>query len=201
MKKKQKYYVVWKGRKTGVFETWEECLKHVHGFEDALYKAFSSRTEAEEAFQKGFCSKQKPSFTKAPAGKPPQKRSICVDAACSVTRQIMEYRGVFLDTGKVLFHRGPYEGASNNIGEFLAIVHAMAYMQKNNVKYPVYSDSNTAITWVIKQQVNTKIIVSQPIQLMIEKAVTWLKTNHQHYEILKWNTALWGEIPADFGRK
>ncbi len=201
MKKKPKYYVVWKGRKTGVFGSWEECFQQVHGFEDAQYKSFPTQEEAEIAFHKGLTSPVKQQKQQVQTFLKPIKRSICVDAACSVTKQLMEYRGVFYDTGKVLFHRGPYEGASNNIGEFLAIVHAMAYMKQNNLNYPVYSDSNTAISWVLKKHVNTKIIVSEPVKLMIEKALTWLYKNKTPYELLKWNTALWGEIPADFGRK
>jgi ribonuclease HI len=47
---KQKYYVVWKGRKTGVFTTWAECEKQVKGFVGAQYKAFGSEAEAEAAY-------------------------------------------------------------------------------------------------------------------------------------------------------
>ena len=36
---------------------------------------------------------------------------------------------------------------------------------------------------------------------LIDRAENWLKTNHYSNKILKWDTPLWGEIPADFGRK
>lgn len=52
-----------------------------------------------------------------------------VDAACSGNPGPMEYRGIDLATGAMLFHFGPMKG-TNNIGEFLAIVHALALMEK-----------------------------------------------------------------------
>ena len=52
---------------------------------------------------------------------------LAVDAACSGNPGPMEYRGVYLLTGQEVFHFGPVYG-TNNIGEFLAIVHALALM-------------------------------------------------------------------------
>lgn len=37
---------------------------------------------------------------------------------------------------------------------------------------------------------------------MIERAERWLQTNsYSEMPLRKWETAQWGEIPADFGRK
>jgi hypothetical protein len=36
---------------------------------------------------------------------------------------------------------------------------------------------------------------------MIERAEKWLKENRYSNKIVKWETELWGEVPADFGRK
>ena len=41
-----KYYAVKKGRKTGIFTSWDECKEQVHGFLDAEYKSFSSEEDA-----------------------------------------------------------------------------------------------------------------------------------------------------------
>ena len=203
MKNKINFYVVWTGRKIGVFQSWEECKEQVQGFKDAKYKGFPNKEEAELAFAKGyeFYKKNEKKKTKEISPSSPIVRSICVDAACSVEKQIMEYRGVFNESRKVLFHRGPYTGGSNNIGEFLAIVHAMAYMKKHNIYYPIYTDSMTALSWIEKKHVNTKIQPGEQVAILIEKALEWLKTNTTQFTILKWNTSSWGEIPADFGRK
>jgi len=203
MKKKPRFYVVWIGRQTGIFDTWEDCREQVHEFVGAKYKAYSSREEATTALKSGYESSKKKASIVIPGKNTtkPLLRSICVDAACSVEKQLMEYRGVFIPGGKVLFHRGPYEGASNNIGEFLAVVHAMAWMKEHKVNYPIYTDSNTALTWIKNKVVKTKIQVSPKTQFLLDKALQWLNQNTTQYSIIKWDTAAWGEIPADFGRK
>ena len=63
-----------------------------------------------------------------------------VDAACSGNPGPMEYRGIDLATGAVVFHYGPVHG-TNNIGEFLAIVHALALMEQKGIRKTIYSDS------------------------------------------------------------
>lgn len=206
MKKAKYWYVVWMGRETGVFESWDDCKKQVIGYTDAKYMKFLSKAEAEEAFsntsEKYIVKNVKHHTSSLSIGQSsPLQESICVDAACSVEKQIMEYRGVYFKDAKVIFHKGPFEGASNNIGEFLAIVHAFSYMKKAGIKYPVYSDSKTAIGWVEKKIVNTKIEPSKIIIELIERALTWLQNNTEQYVLLKWDTKSWGEIPADFGRK
>ena len=47
----KKYYVVWKGHKTGIFNTWSECKSQIDGFSGARFKSFSSKQEAELAYQ------------------------------------------------------------------------------------------------------------------------------------------------------
>lgn len=131
------------------------------------------------------------------------KEALCVDAACSGNPGPMEYRGVHLPTGKQVFHFGPMHG-TNNIGEFLAIVHALALMKQKGLKIPVYSDSYNAILWVNKRQCKTKLERSEKTEELfnlIARAEKWLRENPDHAPVLKWETAVWGEIPADFGRK
>ncbi|MCK6540877.1 MAG: ribonuclease H family protein, partial [Anaerolineales bacterium] len=148
---KQKYYVVWKGRKTGIFTSWAECEKQVKGFAGAEYKAFGTLREAETAFRSKYeAYKGKPSSLGKwrEASVKPILPSICVDAACSGSPGTLEYRGVYTESSKEIFRVGPFPDGTNNVGEFLAIVHALAWMAKNNKRISVYSDSESAIAWV-----------------------------------------------------
>lgn len=126
-----------------------------------------------------------------------------VDAACSGNPGPMEYRGIDLATGQVIFHFGPMHG-TNNIGEFLAIVHALALMQQHGISKAIYSDSVNAMLWVKKRQCKTKLErtpETEPLYQIIARAERWLKTHQYATPILKWETKKWGEVPADFGRK
>ena len=126
-----------------------------------------------------------------------------VDAACSGNPGRMEYRGIDLATGAVVFHYGPVYG-TNNIGEFLAIVHALALMERSGMKKTIYSDSFTAMTWVKKMQCKTKLernAKTANLYQVIERAENWLRTHAFRVPIIQWDTRKWGEIPADFGRK
>jgi len=208
--KKQKFYVVWNGRTPGIYKTWAECHEQVDKFEGAAYKAFENNEEARTAFasdykkiiynKKNQSRKQdKISF----AGKP-EKKSVSVDAACNTKTKLMEYQGVFTSTGEKLFIQGPFRDATNNIGEFLAIVHALALLKQKNSTLPVYSDSMTAIKWVKDKKANTKLLPTEcnaELFDLITRAEKWLTDNTFTNRILKWNTESWGEIPADFGRK
>ena len=208
--KKTKYYVVWQGRKTGVFTDWKECEAQIKGFEDARYKSFESIEEAEKAIQRDYWEfvtkkESKPVLKEAPAsvGKP-IKNSIIVDAAWNTASGDMEYQGIYYATGKRIFLQGPFRDGTNNIGEFLAIVHALAYLQKNASDLPIYSDSRTAISWVKKKHANTKLALTprnKPVFEMLQRAERWLASNTYPNKILKWETEYWGENPADFGRK
>ena len=115
----------------------------------------------------------------------------------------MEYRGIYLKTGQQIFHYGPVHG-TNNIGEFLAIVHAMALLKQKGLSMPVYSDSRTAIIWVQKRKAKTTLAPTpqnQPLLNLVARAEAWLRQNGTPYPLIKWETEQWGEIPADFGRK
>ena len=127
-----------------------------------------------------------------------------VDAACSGNPGPMEYQCIDLQTGAQVFHFGPVQG-TNNIGEFLAIVHALALMEKQGIKDKViYSDSYNAILWVKKKKCKTTLTrnsATEQLYQIIERAEQWLMTHNVTTPIIKWETKQWGEIPADFGRK
>ena len=212
---KKKFYVVWKGHKPGVYTSWSDCQAATKGYSNAQFKGFSSREEAESAFQSGPDSiqqrSQKPQLEEAcpPGGdekvEPPVPGSLCVDAACNTETMVMEYQGVWLDDGVQAFHQGPFDKGTNNIGEFLAIVHALAYLKKQSHNCVIYTDSATAISWVKHKFCNSKVAkegrTSRTLNNVIDRAQKWLRENAYENRILKWETKVWGEIPADFGRK
>ena len=212
---KQKFYVVWRGRKPGVYDSWDDCKQQVEGFGEAAYKAYATLEDAEEAFWRGKEEAQpaqavagqddKKGDTPLPAAapRPYDEDAIAVDAACSGNPGPMEYRGVDLRSGQELFHLGPMHG-TNNIGEFLAIVHALALLKKQGVKRTVYSDSRNALLWVRQKQCKTKLernAQTEGLFQLIDRAVIWLRNNKIEVPLLKWQTKEWGEVPADFGRK
>ena len=208
---KQKYYVVWHGKETGVFDSWDSCKEQVVGFPGAKYKSFTTKAEAEDAYSKQSSDfvgkgKKKPELTeeqKGIYGEPIQK-SISVDGACNSRTGRAEYRGVFTHNAQEIFRMGPFDDGTNNIMEFLAIVHALAYCKQEGLSVPIYSDSRNALLWISKKEVRTKqerTAKNEPLFNLIERGVKWLKENDYPNKLLKWETKAWGEIPADFNRK
>ena len=238
MAKKPKYYVVWEGHTPGIYTEWEAAEAQVKGYPEAVFKAFSSREEAEIAFEEGpleyvgqrttdngqqttdnsqqttVNGQQSPDrlelLRKQAALKACQAlptavdaQAIAVDAACSGNPGQMEYRGVYLKTGEEIFHYGPVFG-TNNIGEFLAIVHGLALLAQRGYTIPIYSDSVNAMLWVKRKQCRTTLPLNDKTQALhehIRRAETWLHTHSYSNDLRKWETEKWGEIPADFGRK
>ncbi len=222
MAKKQKYYVVWRGSEPGVYESWSDCEKQIKGVAGARFKSFESRTLAEQAFRLGpdagmalveratqgepLLSVDEHGMTavrKDFNGPKPEMNALAVDAACSGNPGVMEYQGVYVASRTQVFHFKAPKG-TNNIGEFLAIVHGLAYLKKNRVDMIIYSDSVNAINWVRAKQCRTKLPLTPDtakLYEIIHRAEAWLHNNSYTTEIRKWDTDHWGEIPADFGRK
>jgi ribonuclease HI len=203
---KQKFYVVWKGRQTGIFNSWSECEAQVKGFTDAEFKAFGSRQEAERAFAAAYADyKGKPASLQKWlfAPNPPVIPSICVDAACDGSPGNLEYRGVLIETGEELFHAGPFVDGTNNVGEFLAIILAMDWLTTKKTNLPIYSDSENAIAWVKAGKCNTKLerLPSNKILFNFIARGEQVLMEQRNFKVLKWDTEAWGENPADFGRK
>ncbi|MCF2875993.1 MULTISPECIES: viroplasmin family protein [unclassified Tenacibaculum] len=212
MSKKKKYYVVWQGKEKGIFTSWNACKKQITGYEGAQYKAFIDKKEAEVAFTKSY-NDYKGKDTKKVVLSAAEKakygnpilESISVDAACAGNPGKMEYRGVLTQNKKEIFKMGPFINGTNNIGEFLALVHGIALLKSKNMhELPIYSDSKIAMGWVRKKQCRTNIVFDEKnkdILDLIKRAEKWLKENSFKNPLLKWETKAWGEIPADFGRK
>lgn len=209
--KQEKFYVVWEGVTPGIYTSWTDCLLQTKGYEGAKYKLFETREAAEKAF-----ASSPYEYLKRRASRPtPIKEteihlptgvidnSLAVDAACSGNPGKMEYRGVHVASHQEIFHFGPVYG-TNNIGEFLALVHGLALLKQKDFDMPIYSDSVNAIKWVKQKKCKTKLpreSKTEELFKLIERAEKWLKENTYSTKVLKWETKQWGEIPADFGRK
>lgn len=208
---KKKYYVVWEGKETGIFENWEECKKNIHGIKSAKYKSFKTLKEAKKAYESSYFDYAGKEIFETELSEEQLKiigepilDSICVDAACSGNPGIMEYQAIDFKTKKYIFRKGPFSNSTNNIGEFLAIVHALAYLKKNNDERPIYSDSKYAMSWIRDKEIRTSLErTDDNIEVfdILDRALAWLKNNSYSNKISKWETKAWGENPADFGRK
>ena len=208
---KNKFFVVWEGKEPGIYRSWEECKRQIHGFEGAIYKGFATEAEAREAMVSPCwdyigknAKSKKPTEEKITRAGLPDFESLAVDAACSGTPGVMEYRGVYSKTIEEIFHQGPFKEGTNNIGEFLALVHGLAFLKQTNSPLPIYTDSKTALAWVKSKKAKTKLEKNASNEVLfdlIARAEKWLQSNKYSTVIQKWETSVWGEIPADFGRK
>lgn len=210
---RKKFYVVWRGYATGVFDSWEECQLQTEGYPGAKYRAFNSQIEAVEAFRndpeeldilKAIASHKEDRFNYD--GIPEiNQDALAVDAACSKNPGPVEYRGVWVRTGEQIFHVGPLAEGTNNIGEFLALVHGLALLQsQGKFLTPIYTDSRTARSWVRNRAIKSTLQRTPrnaKLFEMMDRAMAWLQTHTFQNPILTWDTPNWGEIPADFGRK
>ncbi len=208
--KEKKYYTVWIGLTPGVYDNWTDCQLQIKGYVGAKFKSFPSKQEAEEAFSNDYnqyLNKKeiKEKSLRVPISEIPYyDTAISVDASCLGNPGLMEYRAVMVASKREIFRVGPYHDGTNNIGEFLAIVHALAMMKNHNLFVPIYTDSMNALAWIKGKKCKTKLARTQRNDVifdLISRAELWLKNNTFDTPLLKWDTANWGEIPADFGRK
>ena len=208
---KEKYYVVWKGVTPGVYKSWHDCQMQIKGFEGAIFKSFGNESSARYAYNDHYTNcigKNAKTLQIAVQNNiittPPLLDSISVDAACEGNPGKLEYQGVYTATKKLLFKQGPFPNGTVNIGEFLAIVHGLAYLKQQGSTLPLYTDSMTAMSWVRRKKTNTKLprtASNEKLFELLDRAELWLINNTYETRIIKWDTEQWGEIPADFGRK
>jgi ribonuclease HI len=210
---KQKYYVVWEGKNPGIYQSWKACQEQTKGYKGAKFKSYTNRKVAEKAFQDGWKShwgqtvnglsnqQQKSNRTREESI---DYDSISVDVGTRGNPGPVEYQGVDTKTGEVIFSHGPIEKGTNNLGEFLAIVHALAYLQERGSNKTIYTDSVNAMKWVREKKVSTTLVrdeSTKEIWKLVDRALQWLHTHSYDNKILKWDTKKWGEIKADYGRK
>lgn len=209
--------MVWVGKNPGVYSTWPSAQTQIKGFPAAKYKSFSSKEEAIKAFSRpwqdfyssntggGKPSKNEPRILTDEFLAEIEHNSIAVDAACSGNPGKMEYRGVYtLAPEQEIFRSPVFPMGTNNIGEFLALVHALALYSEKQPDLAIYSDSRLAMGWIQKKKCRTKLPLTQQtakLHELIARGEKWLQTHTFKNKIIKWETKRWGEIPADFGRK
>ena len=226
-----KYYVIWEGHRPGIYTNWGECQKHISGYKDAKFKSYTSKQEAEKAYAEGWkkhwgkgsasggkastagtagksgkwgSDKKNPPTASIGSGAEIDYDSISVDVGTHGNPGPIEYQGVDTRTGEVLFAKGPISKGTNNLGEFLAIVHSLAYLKKLGSNKTVYSDSRTALKWLRDKKVATTLVrdeTTAEVWNLVDRALDWLHNNTYSNKVLKWDTEEWGEIKADYGRK
>lgn len=228
-----KYYVVWVGETPGIYDNWPDAQAQISHWPGARYKSFKTLAEATEAYRSGDAVDRDLLFslmmredTPPPAAKPAKKRErrpvakkekaanqpkpdapaygLAVDASCMGNPGVMEYRGVDLTDGHEVFRIGPMADGTNNIGEYLAIIHALALLKRYDDPRPVYSDSRTALVWLRRRGARTTLkhtARNARIFELLERADKWVQTNTWPNDVVKWDTETFGEIPADFDRK
>ncbi len=208
----KKYYVVEIGLVPGIYENWEECKKNVNGYKNAKYKSYVSLDEAKKAFYSSIIFDKKIENNIEIKEKNNNikyndilKNSICVDGACSGNPGKGEYQCVDTLSKEVIFKSKIYEDSTNNLMEFLALVNALIYLKENNKDCYIYTDSVSALAWVRDKEVKTSLKETKKNIILfdeIKERIFWLKSNQVNMnKILKWDTKVLGEIPADFGRK
>ncbi|MEK3878827.1 ribonuclease H [Paenibacillus sp. FSL M7-0420] len=219
---KQKYYVVWEGKQPGVYNTWAECQAQTDHYTGAKYKSYESKAAAETAFKAGWkgnwgtgaaasgtsgTSKSGKSWSRSAGVETSEEidyDSISVDVGTRGNPGPVEYKGVDTQTGDVIFSCGSIRKGTNNLGEFLAIVHALAHLKQEGSSKTVYSDSVNAMKWVKQKKVATTLprdASTEEIWQLIDRAESWLRSHTYDNKVLKWQTKSWGEIKADYGRK
>lgn len=222
-----KYYVVFRGHNPGVYDNWDEVKEQTNGFPGALFKGYTTSEEATEAYRnftgtedrdelfriistavrgsgRETAEKDKGDLEGILSNPEIDPDAWAVDASCLGNPGTMEYRGVEIKTGRVIFQKGPFQDATNNIGEYLALVHAMALMAQTGDYHNIYSDSKTAISWWRNRKIKTTLQPTERNRKVFEllaRASVWVNTHQFPAKVMKWQTERWGEIPADFGRK
>lgn len=207
----KKWYVVWVGTEPGICETWEECQIRTQGYPGARYKAFDSSREAIEAYRKDLDAHADPraviraiahaetSRTNYANIKEIYPGSVAVCGSCDHATGMMQYRGVDVLSGTELFSFGPVAG-SENVAEFLAIVHALALLQKQRKdRVAIYCSNGIAQMWVRQKKSNAHVppvpAYAKMGQLLV-RADHWLEVNTFHNFVIKWKTDEWGPNPA-----
>jgi ribonuclease HI len=202
-----KWYVVWYGRVPGVYETWEACQAHIHNVRGAKYKSFLTYEAAVEAYAEGHeqhIGKRRKQSNIVLDAPPYIVPSLCVDVGTYGNPGRVMYRGVATHTGLVVFESPPIPYGTNNLGEFVAIVHGLAYIEKNGLDMPVYTDSVNARNWVRRREVRSTLerdTRAITMWTLVDRALQWLYTHRDHATVLQWDTKAWGQIKADYDRK
>lgn len=206
----------------GRYSTWDACRRAIEGQPSPSYCAFKDAREADEAL--ATCAsaalwKQRKAagavrVWRAEAFAGQCRHAVAVDAACSGSPGPVEFRGVVIsgDSPEIVaaFAMGPFERGTNNVGEFLAIAYGLHWLAQRSLlatgAWAVYSDSAVAMGWARDGECRTKADCGRALRDLVKLAERWLASAEFRAALdagalKKWQTARWGETPADYDRK
>jgi ribonuclease HI len=200
---KKKYYAIIGGKDQGLhYDTWNNIELKVNGNSGVYSKCLEQdKIAAMDYFEKHklAISEVKQDIKESTVVSIPEHGNV-VDGACNQNTGEFQYQVFDLNTQSIKHTSKPYLNGTNNIAEFFAIICALRAFAKTKSNYPIYSDSTTAIKWVKDRCCNTKVN-DRELLMKISEQIEWLRSNNCPNPILKWETKIWGENPADFGRK
>jgi len=142
------------------------------------------------------------------------KKGFVVDGSTRGNPGPSEYRAMNLATGEVVFHC-KIGIATNNITEFIALAHCVLYCIQNDLTTEIYTDSQTALSWLRKKSTNSSLPNNEKTAIArdyMNRIIAKLKDVNIIYDgidtkvndniiVSKWYSSEYGEIPADFGYK
>lgn len=140
----KKYYAVKNGKKTGIFNTWDQCKEQVHGYSGAIYKSFTNKEQAED-FIKGEVS--------AIIDYPSNAVEAYVDGSYSDEYGNYSYGCVILSRDDIIKLLGvgdntEYISMRNVAGELLGTVKAIEWATENKCSsIMIYHDYEGIARW------------------------------------------------------
>ncbi len=160
----KKFYAVRKGRKTGIFTTWDECKSQVHGFPCAEYKSFLTLEDAKAFMQLGMEGENQLPFEDEKDEKKSSSESLpkttaepelvaYVDGSFDQSTKQFSYGMVILENGeeKTFYKKfsDPSLASMRNVaGEIMGARAAMEYAIANNKKrLVIYHDYEGIAKW------------------------------------------------------
>jgi len=175
----KKYYVVWKGAQTGVFDNWSKVQETTAGRSDAQFMGFPSKAEAEAAFTSTYTKAlTKRSLAKNGSSSAPKSKSTASTASASLTSKSRNVSNdadinIYCDgacspnpgqsgTGVAVYHQseikelwyGLYEpNGTNNTAELNGMLEAFKLAKsyiKSGKSVQVLSDSKYSIDSITK---------------------------------------------------
>ena len=157
----KKFYAVRKGRKTGIFTTWDECKSQVHGFACAEYKSFLTLEEAKQFMQLGmekeddlpFKNEKDENQTSISKTVAEPELVAYVDGSFDQSTKQFSYGMVILENGEEKTFYKKFSDPSlvsmrNVAGEIMGARAAMEYAIANNKKrLVIYHDYEGIAKW------------------------------------------------------
>jgi ribonuclease HI len=170
------YYVIYKGIKTGIFHTWDECKLYIQGYPNAIYKKFNNLAHAEYFLKNGTMPSLNQSYVDDN-----EHISIFTDGSTIRKDNTIKYGyGVYIPSFKIEISQ-PFidDTPTNNRCELTAILVGINTIIKEhpNIKnMNIYTDSKYAILMLSKKEYDIETLnldlLEKIQQLIIENNIT-----------------------------